>query len=153
MTELHVAARRYLGTPWIHRGRDPARGLDCVGICVVAAIDCGWDVQDLAHYSRNPKGGVLDAMLEQNCGKPVAGEPVRLADLRANDIVAMHFDSQRVKRGIPSEWPVRHVGIVGQVDGVLTLIHTMREMHGVAEHRIDAETLARIAAVYRSARA
>lgn len=148
-TGLHIAARRYIGVPFRHLGRNPARALDCVGLGVVAAREMGWEVEDLGNYSKDPANGVLEAMLERNCGAPVAREPVQLSDMQPGDVVAIHFDGQRVSKGLPSKWPVRHVGIVGIHEGRLTLIHTDSHIGRVVEQSIDATILSRIAAVYR----
>jgi cell wall-associated NlpC family hydrolase len=132
MTELHIAARRYLGTPFRHRGRDLA-GIDCVGLAILAARDCGWQATDLADYTRHPKGGLLEQMLSLNCGAPVD-------DMRPGDLVAMRFSKNA---------PIRHVAIVGDHKHGLSLIHTDSYLGRVVEQRIDPTISARIAAVYR----
>jgi len=48
-----TAARKYIGVPWVHQGRSKV-GLDCVGLVVLAARDCGLDVPILADYGRFP---------------------------------------------------------------------------------------------------
>ena len=132
---IHHEARKYLGTPFRHRGRDPVVGIDCVGLAVLAARDCGWDVQDLADYTRHPKGGLLESMLRLNCGAPVS-------DMQAGDLVAIRY---------AHAGPVRHVGIVGDHPHGLSLIHTDSHIGRVVEQRIDQSITARIAAVYRRA--
>lgn len=47
------AARSYVGVPFKHQGRSRA-GLDCVGLIVVAARECGLNVPMLATYGRTP---------------------------------------------------------------------------------------------------
>lgn len=44
-------ARKYLGVPWRHQGRSRG-GLDCVGLVVLAARDCGLDAPLAATYGR-----------------------------------------------------------------------------------------------------
>ncbi|WP_152599901.1 hypothetical protein [Noviluteimonas dokdonensis] len=136
--------------PFKHMGRSE-KAIDCVGLGILAARDCGWTADDLSVYGRAPRDGLLDAMLVRNCGEPVAREPVSLSDLQPGDILAIHFDGQRVSRGIPSKWPVRHVGIVGEQNGRMTLIHTDSYIGRVVEQSIDPTILSRIAAVYRRA--
>lgn len=46
-------ARSYLGVPWVHQGRSRT-GLDCVGLIVISARNCGLDVPMLANYGRTP---------------------------------------------------------------------------------------------------
>lgn len=160
MTDLYLAARRYVGVPFEHRGRTPDRSLDCLGLVRQAAEDMGMDVEGVpADYSRRPHDGLLESYVERYLGKPVRIEPIRMEDLLPNDVVVMHFDHARVSRGLPSSWPVCHIGIVGEFQGRLTLIHTdgrvgrkdgSRKAGKVVEHSIDAATLASIAAVYRA---
>lgn len=140
MTELHEAARRYLGVRWVHRGRTESE-LDCVGLGVVAAQDLGWEVLDRDDYSRRPLQGQLEAQLQANFGPPVLTAPFCRKQLQPNDVVAMRF----AKNG-----RVRHVGIVGKhPEGGLSLIHTDSAIGRVVEQRIDQHLLARIASVYR----
>lgn len=47
-------ARSYLSVPWKHQGRT-RRGVDCVGLVVLAARSCGLPVPMLANYGRTPK--------------------------------------------------------------------------------------------------
>lgn len=144
---IHIAARQYLGTPFRHRGREPFAGIDCVGLAVLAARECGWEVQDLPDYSRFPIGEQLDAQLRLNCGAPVAASP-RLSDMQPGDLISIRMDGPK--------GPVNHVGIVGDHPHGLSVIHTYgRIARGggragkVVEHRIDAEFLSRIQFVYR----
>lgn len=37
-----VAARSYIGTPFVHQGRQPGLGLDCVGMVFCAFLAAGW---------------------------------------------------------------------------------------------------------------
>jgi lipoprotein Spr len=139
-TGLHIAARRHLGVPFKHRGRDPQKGIDCVGLAVLAAIECGWTVQDLPVYGRLPKDGQLEAQLAANATR-ICTNPT-LDQLQPGDLVAIRFSPRDA---------VRHVGIVGDHPHGLSLIHTDSHIGRVVEQRIDETILARIAAVYRRA--
>ena len=149
-TALHEAARRRVGVPFDHLGRGPDV-LDCIGLAVESGRECGWEVIDSKGYRRFPKDKLLEAGLEANFGAPVAVQPLRIEDLRPDDLVAMHGDDARVKRRLRAKRPVNHVGIVGIHEGRLTLIHTDAYIGRVVEQSIDATVLARIAAVYRRA--
>lgn len=140
MTELHIAARRYVGASWVHRGRSPDQ-LDCVGLAVVAAQDIGWSVEDLFDYRRHASGGKLEAQIELNLGSPVMTRGASLQNLQPNDVVTLRYG----KHG-----RIRHVGVVGvHPEGGLSLIHADGHIGRVVEHRIDPQTLSRIANVYR----
>ncbi|MEM7568153.1 MAG: NlpC/P60 family protein [Pseudomonadota bacterium] len=49
-----AAARSCLGTRFRHQGRTPGRGLDCLGLIVVAAQAAGITMADQRAYSRQP---------------------------------------------------------------------------------------------------
>jgi cell wall-associated NlpC family hydrolase len=100
---LIAAARTYLGVPWRHQGRSRL-GIDCVGLLVCAARDCGIEVEDLAAYERVPDGRSLMRLLRRHCA------PVSLADAAPGDIALMGR-------------PATHVGILTDGFSTLGLIH------------------------------
>ncbi len=53
-------ARRYLGVPFRHQGRN-ASGLDCAGVPIAAARELGLVVYDVTGYQRNADGVSLVA--------------------------------------------------------------------------------------------
>lgn len=60
-------ARSYVGTPYQHQGRKKGVGIDCVGLIVGVALECGLYMQDAHGYPRLPyqgqiEQGALDAM-------------------------------------------------------------------------------------------
>lgn len=129
---LDERARQYLGVPYRHQGRNPAIGIDCVGLLVLALEDDPAAQLDSRSYSSDPHDGLLEAHLFAAFGSPVEGEP------EPGDVVAMTWGG-----------PVRHVAIVGDSEFGPTLIHTARNIGRVVEHRIDARWRRRIAAIYR----
>jgi cell wall-associated NlpC family hydrolase len=56
---LVAAARQFLGTPFVHQGRLPHVGLDCIGLLQATAQSCGIQHQDFAGYGRRPKSDEL----------------------------------------------------------------------------------------------
>ena len=128
-------ARAYLKVPFRHQGRDPATGIDCIGLLVLACRDAGRldkVEMDFTGYSRDPHDGLLEQHLERVFGPPVD-------DMRPGDIVALKYGG-----------PIRHVGIVGDyLYGGLSLIHTDSRLGRVTEHRIDERWLDQIAVVHR----
>jgi cell wall-associated NlpC family hydrolase len=87
-----AAARSYVGVPWRHQGRSRL-GIDCVGLLVCAARDCGLEVEDVTAYERVPDGRSLIRLLRRHCA------PAAFADLAAGDIALMGR-------------PATHVGIL-----------------------------------------
>jgi cell wall-associated NlpC family hydrolase len=127
---LDEAARRYLGVPWKHQARGPAF-YDCIGLVIQAGKDCGrpWVGMDATNYDRNPHHGVLESYV---CS---AVEP---GPLEPGAIVTIAF--ARI---------TRHLAIVGEQNGYLTLIHSDAIFGRVVEHRLDSKWQRRITGVYR----
>lgn len=132
---LDLAARRYLGVPFLHQGRDPSIGIDCVGLLVAAARDCGLQelaAHDFASYGRDPSNGELEARLRAAFGGPVSCCPL------PGDVVSVDFKGQ-----------TRHVGVIGADGDRLTLIHTYKAPAKVIEHGLDDKWRKRITGIYR----
>lgn len=131
---LDIAARKYLGTTFLHQGRNPEVGVDCVGLAKQVVLDCGLHAlaeHDLSAYARNPNGGELERRM-----RAAFGEPVK--DLAPGCLVTVQFFG-----------PSRHVGIVGEYNGRLTLIHAYGRPPKVIEHGIDDKWRRRITGIYR----
>lgn len=128
-----IAARRYLGVRYLHQGRDPAVGLDCIGLLTCAARDCGLTLveHDRTDYGPNPHGGMLEQQLRAAFGSPSAG-------MSPGCVIAIAF-------------PVvtRHVAIIGEGPHGLTMIHTYNKPARVIEHRLDERWCRRITGIYR----
>lgn len=130
---LDEAARHYLGTPFLHQGRDATCGIDCIGLLVLAAKDSGLNAlasHDFNGYARNPAGQVLESRL--------SAALVRVDDLKPGDIVSVDFFGK-----------TRHVGIIGEHNGRLTIIHTYNRPAKVIEHGLDEKWIRRIKGIYR----
>lgn len=126
-------ARGLLDVPWVHQGRNPSVGIDCVGLLILA-----FEADPADHptaYSRSPHGGVIARQLRQHFGDPVPGGP------QVGDVVLMGF-------GVHGE--ARHVGVIGDyVYGGLSIIHTDSIVGRVVEHPFDAKWQRRVREVYR----
>jgi cell wall-associated NlpC family hydrolase len=125
-------ATRMVGTPFVHQGRLPGVGVDCIGLLVCAAREAGLDVGDRASYGRQPNPRALMAELDR-----VATRLSRPIDARAlgRDDGATAFARRgavlvfwRVRTSLP-----RHVGVC---DGEF-VVHTWQEIGRVVRHRID----------------
>lgn len=130
MSDHIEKARALIGTPWKHQGRNPAVGIDCIGMVTISlAIKEG-----TVDYRRDPSHGKLEAALEAQFGPPIPKE-----DMRHGDVVAIAYGKC-----------VRHVGLVAQGAAGLNLIHTDQVVvNEVTEHPLDAKWLDRIKKVYR----
>lgn len=53
-SDVVAAARSYLNTPFHHQGRVKGTGVDCIGMIVGAARECGIEIHDRTDYPRQP---------------------------------------------------------------------------------------------------
>lgn len=131
---LDIAAKRYIGVPFRHQGRNPSVGIDCVGLLVLSARDCGYGSlsdYDGTSYDRNPARGEL----ERRIGRALTPYP----ELLPGCVVCMDFFGK-----------VRHVGIISQLDdGRLGLIHSYNKPPRVVENGINERWMDFIKSVYR----
>jgi len=134
---IESSARELLGVRWKHQGRDPAVGVDCVGLGVYAAERNGYQVQDRSDYGQDPDG-TLEQELTRVFGAPVSRNG---NDCLPSDIVMMEF-----AKGQP-----RHVGIVGSHPHGRTLIHACNHNGRVVESIMDDRWFKRIVGVWRPA--
>tara|TARA_Y100000310_G_scaffold343050_1_gene448922 strand:- start:317 stop:721 length:405 start_codon:yes stop_codon:yes gene_type:complete len=72
MSSIVSAARKYLGTPFVHQGRS-GHGLDCVGLLVQVAADLGLEAHDWTAYSLRPRAEQLLGLITTSCD-PVEGD-------------------------------------------------------------------------------
>ena len=76
-----TAARAFVGSPFRLRGRDPATGLDCVGLVTCALAAIGRESPRLPHYTlRNIEIAPLLALLP-DAGFGTTGGEAQMGDL------------------------------------------------------------------------
>lgn len=133
--DLCAAARTYIGVRFHHQGRCRA-GLDCSGLIVCAAMDCGVELVDRVAYSRQPDGHSLEqAMVDAGC------ERIPIATAGAGDVLMFSFQDNEIGEPLPA-----HLGII-DVDG--DLIHAYTKVRRVTKHNIDDAWRARITSAWR----
>ena len=76
--EVIEEARKLIGTPWQHQGRQPGIGIDCAGVIVhlLRLQGIGYDV---AGYAREPNGELLSHA--KACLVPIARDAYQPADV------------------------------------------------------------------------
>ena len=129
-------ARRWIGTPWRHRGRQPGRRLDCVGLVVCALHAAGRPVKDRQVYGRDAEKDALRDALMAEFGHPLPRDRAAPGDIA-------------LFRG--EAYPL-HVGILGDYPlGGLSVIHACNApgVMRVTEHRLAGEWWDRLVEVYR----
>ena len=133
MINFHKEAHSYIGVPFIHRGRT-RRGLDCVGLVILAAKDCGYKRYREFAYGREPRSTVLESVLNEHFGEPIDDKPA------VNDVVLM----QLKPNAAPS-----HIGIITTHPDGLGIIHAYGSVNRVVYHRLTEKVRSKITGVYR----
>lgn len=123
--DIVEAARKYLGVKWQHQGRSEF-GVDCLGLIVNVARDCGMEVFDSTDYSRVPDGNRLVKELDEQMIR------VDVADI--GDVLLMRFGAGP-----------QHLAIVTDVG----IIHAWHGPKKVVEHVFDDEWRKRTVRAYR----
>jgi len=120
---IEVEARRWLGTPFRHRGRLKGVGVDCLGLAVGVAEALGLPVIDSLDYPRRPDAETLRAGLAAQLQRlePEAARPGDLLRLAVNG-------------------KATHLGILSRLaDGRPGLIHAYAPCRKVVEHGWDGQ--------------
>jgi len=120
MTTLSQAALKYVGTPFLHRGRT-TRGMDCIGLVLCAAVDCGYIPNNIPTYGREPHKGLLSTGLRERLGVALTRE------LQPNDIIVQRLHVG----GEPS-----HVGIITDHPHGLGIVHCYGDIGRVVHQRL-----------------
>lgn len=131
--EIVKAAETMLGLPFLHQGRNPEVGVDCVGLLVVMGRLINYpELVDAEAYRRTPSALVIREVLEANC------DEIPLDEVGIGDIYLMRTG------GIKP----RHTAIVyDDVDGERYIIHASRS--GVKIERKDNYSAAWFVAGFR----
>lgn len=120
---LAAAASGFIGTPFRLQGRNPACGLDCIGLVLASLAEVGIKVALPADYRARrrsfaiPRDALLAAGLVEATGRPRAGDllllqtgPVQAhaaVSLTPGEIIHAHASLKRVVRSpLPDSWAV-----------------------------------------------
>jgi hypothetical protein len=107
-----AAARKLIGTPFVHQGRVPGVGLDCSGVLAKAADEIGHPYHDRLDYRRMPSGAALIEGMEKNATRILPAEVVPGC--------AFLF---WIKREPPHPNEPRHLAIVSDLGPPMRMIH------------------------------
>lgn len=124
------AARREIGTPFLHQGRQAGKGLDCIGIMCVACEYAGYPThaREFKAYSREPDGVTLLQEMDR------AFDRVDKRDLQPGDCAAFRIGRH-----------VRHLGIITPgPNKQLRMVHVRNDMGRAAEHDLDKSWMKRL---------
>lgn len=137
--QIVAEARRWVGTPYHHQARLRGVGVDCVGLIIGVGTELGIlecnerTLRPWAGYARTPNPERMRAGLAAHLVQIGASEAL------VGDIAWMEWRDQM---------PM-HLGIMGEEDGRLTLIHAAGDIGECVEHDIDDEWAGRIVGWWR----
>lgn len=94
-------ARKWLGTPYLHQGRN-RNGLDCIGLLLVVGWALGLTKYDVRGYGRTPHAGFLQAECERMMMR------VKEEDARPGDVYLLRFTRDPQHLGIATERGILH---------------------------------------------
>lgn len=143
MSELVRTARRYIGVPFRHRGRNPKVGLDCAGFPRQVYLDHGVVLPDVKKYPRESNSERIVLAACEALGEPVKVAPVRRSDLQVGDLCVQRYEV----------YP-HHFFFVGDyyIPGELSCIHAegnLGEFSGVTEVILSDKRISLITHVFR----
>lgn len=126
-----TAARAYLGAPWRHLGRGD-RGVDCIGLVLLAAARIGVQIPDPAPYDRAPQNSRLFDGIATHADRVAAPEP--------GDVLLFRMGLYGGHVGIASMHPAYRT---------LAVIHAYAPRRHVVEQPFDHEIKAAFVAAFR----
>lgn len=138
-----AVARNFLRVPFLHQGRNPDVGVDCVGLGVLYLRTLGIDVRDRTTYDRNPDGTLRDELVRV-MGAPIAEGHGCWKHAQPGDVLSLRFANL-------SRVPERHVAIASELYGQPAMIHADSREKRVVEHPMDARWQRRVIGVWRPA--
>lgn len=130
-SEFVMSARSFVGTPFMHQGRLPGTALDCAGLVVCAARQCGHRLRDQVGYADVPHAGLFVAAIEEHCDR------IALDAVKSGDLMIFAFAREP-----------QHVAIVTQTDPH-QIIHAWADAGRVVENGLDAYWRRRLRGCYR----
>jgi cell wall-associated NlpC family hydrolase len=138
--DLIAEARKLVGAPFFHGGRNPETGLDCCGVILVPARKLGLTEFEPLTYSPGGEVGYLLGCLAREC--------IRV-DLTAGLAIYQQPDDPAIQPGDIGLFAVRNrLQHLAYLTGLQTMIHA-NEKAGVRESVIDDAWQERLVSVWR----
>lgn len=131
--QIIACARTYLGTPYQHQGRLKGTGIDCVGLIVGIARECGFFIADRTGYPRLPYRGLIETAAAESMDRILMPEPGCVALVRFR------------------KYP-QHAAILTDDDTVIHAYDPIQTHHGrgvCVEHGIDERWRERVHSFWR----
>lgn len=104
-------ARNIVGSKWVHQGRDPGTGIDCIGVIVWVANRLGLHCPDRTNYGREPIGELLVDEFRDRL------DEIPIDKAQHGDVLILRTAGQR----LPT-----HIAILAKGEYEMTLIHSIQ---------------------------
>lgn len=127
-SDIVSAARRYIGTPFVHQGRHIEHGVDCAGLLMCVAYDVGLSDVRVTDYGRMPDANRSQSIIESHM------DPVPYSNLMPGDALSFVILQD-----------VQHYGIVVESG---RFIHAYQPAGKVVETSLSGPWLHRLRGCY-----
>ena len=127
-TDVYLAARELLGTPYVHKGRKKDIGIDCIGVPIWVANRLNLEDLNVTNYGRTPDG-TMQKRVSEVCPSGI---------LVPGALVVFKI------KAVP-----QHCGIISLDNLELGLIHAWDIAGMVCEHKLTQQWRDRIMGCYR----
>ena len=120
-------ARALLGTPYVHQGRQPGIGIDCIGVAIVIGrrLELCPPEFDITGYGREPANGMLCKLLDDHLPR---------CEIQPGCLLVFRWFREP-----------QHCGIYTDTN---TLIHSFASQGGCKEHTLDSKWHKRVVCAY-----
>lgn len=113
--EIQIEAEKLIGAEWVHQGRNPATGIDCIGVIVCVANKFGIECYDRTDYSREPIGMMLVDEVRKYF------DEIPISEAKQGDLLILRTAGKR----LPT-----HLAILAKGDKEYMLIHSIHMATG-----------------------
>lgn len=108
--QIQIEARHIVGSEWVHQGRDPATGIDCIGVISWVAERLKVPFDDRTDYSRDPVGNLLVEEFRERM------DEIEISEAREGDVLILRTAGTRLPH---------HVAILARGEMEYMLIHSI----------------------------
>ena len=109
-SDIEREARKLIGVPWIHQGRNPETGIDCLGVLYVICVNLGVEVEEYTAYKREPDGEMIVTEMNKYF------DEIPLLEAREGDILIFRMAGEKYQR---------HIGILTKGTHEYMLVHSI----------------------------
>jgi len=143
LAEVVEEARRWVGTPYRHKGRRRGVACDCIGLPYCIARDLGLDPgPDLDWYSPVPHAGRVEREAHERMGLVASGPGVNPGSHPAG-LIGLFWAA---RRGLP-----QHFGVLARhplAPEEVTVIHALQRNRKVVEARLSGPWSRRLVSLH-----